>query len=92
MKGIKIHEAQEDEIIGEYGFVRIGDENYILNNKPLVEETDTGKYKIYGFEKLPALYLCDPEKNIKCKKTGCQTFCKHTSIKEFAKGGNQENA
>lgn len=92
MKGIKIHEAQEDEIVGEYGFVRIGDEKYILRNKPLIEETDTGKYKIHGFEKVPVLYLCDPEKNTECKKSGCQNPCRYTTKVEFAKGGNEDNA
>jgi len=30
-------------------------------------------------------YLCDPEKNISCKKTECQKNCFATSKIEFAK-------
>lgn len=31
------------------------------------------------------LYLCDPNKNKKCSKTSCQTYCFSTFRKQFAK-------
>ena len=31
------------------------------------------------------LYVCDPEKNTACKKTGCGTYCTRTRELEFAK-------
>ena len=30
------------------------------------------------------LYLCDPEKNVKCRKTSCQKTCFHTTFEEYA--------
>lgn len=30
------------------------------------------------------LYLCDPEKNTACKKSGCKKQCFHTTLPEFA--------
>lgn len=30
-------------------------------------------------------YICDPDKNKECKKTGCQDYCFHTLNKEFAR-------
>jgi len=30
------------------------------------------------------LYLCDPEKNTVCKKSGCKKQCFHTTFPEFA--------
>lgn len=30
------------------------------------------------------LYLCDPEKNTACKKSGCKKQCFHTTFPEFA--------
>lgn len=31
------------------------------------------------------LYLCDPDKNVDCPKTVCQSYCKNTTKQEFAK-------
>lgn len=31
------------------------------------------------------VYLCDPDKNKECKKTGCQDYCFHTFNKEYAR-------
>ena len=33
------------------------------------------------------LYECDPDKNVECKKRGCQNPCHRTSHKEYAKDG-----
>lgn len=33
------------------------------------------------------LYLCDPEKNKRCRKTHCQTDCFHTDKKQYSKDG-----
>lgn len=30
-------------------------------------------------------YICDPDKNTKCRKTFCQEFCKATAFEEYAK-------
>lgn len=30
-------------------------------------------------------YICDPDKNKECKKTGCQDYCFHTFNKEYAR-------
>lgn len=43
---------------------------------------------------LPTLYLCDPEKNVACRKKGCYTNggkCRYTTHEEYAVGGD-ENA
>jgi len=32
------------------------------------------------------VYICDPEKNTECKKTGCQTQCFSTFNPKYAKG------
>ena len=59
---------------------------YICTGEPTLKSVDkNGNYAFYGFKKL---YLCDPEKNTECKKSGCQTLCKHTLNKEFAKEGD----
>lgn len=37
-------------------------------------------------EKKPILmYLCDPNKNTKCRKSACQTECFHTQNYKYAK-------
>ena len=33
------------------------------------------------------MYLCEPEKNIGCHKTYCQTECFHCREREFSKDG-----
>lgn len=41
----------------------------------------------------PHLYLCDPNKNTECRKTGCHLIgglCYHTTHAEFAKGEENE--
>lgn len=58
-------------------------EEYICTREPTLKSVDkNGNYVFYGFKKL---YVCDPEKNTECKKTGCQTLCKNTLNQEFAK-------
>lgn len=32
-------------------------------------------------------YLCDPDKNMTCEKTDCQTLCIYTTKKECSKDG-----
>ena len=90
MDGISMDEQNEPDVIGEYGFVRIGtnaNERYLLRETPTIEKTSDGKYKIGGFEKMPTLYICDPEKNVDCKKTFCQDLCWHTTNEKFKKEG-----
>lgn len=36
-------------------------------------------------EKKDTLYLCDPQKNTECSKTGCQNSCFMTTNKAYAK-------
>lgn len=33
------------------------------------------------------LYICDPDKNTLCKKSECQTNCRHTTHIAFVRGG-----
>ena len=35
--------------------------------------------------KINQVYLCDPDKNTKCRKTFCHEFCKATAFEEYAK-------
>ena len=83
--GITFIEAKSPDVVGEFGSVRVGDEQYILKDEPTIEKCADGTFKIGNFEKVPELYLCDPEKNISCKKTSCQTLCKYTTNKDYKK-------
>ena len=65
-------------------------EKYVCTEEPTLKSVDkNGIYAFYGFKKL---YICDPKKNQDCKKSGCQTLCKHTFNKEFAKENDDEKA
>lgn len=85
MDGINVVEYKEPDLVGNFGSVRVGNDQYVLRNEPTFEECTDGTFKIGGFEKVPELYLCDPEKNTECKKTSCQVLCKHTTNKAFEK-------
>lgn len=91
MEGIKIEELNYD-LIGEYGFVRDtanSNMHYILNEEPRILPMGDGKFMIAGFERVPKLYICDPEKNTECKKTACQQECKYTTNPAFKKDGTK---
>ena len=38
---------------------------------------------------LNCVFLCDPQKNTLCRKTGCQKECKHTTHREFSLDGKK---
>ena len=51
----------------------------ISSQKETIRELKRDKAWIHD-----GLFLCDPEKNIICKKTSCQKQCFHTCFPEFA--------
>ena len=34
-----------------------------------------------------AIYRCNPKKNHRCRKSGCQTLCFHTCFEEYSEDG-----
>ena len=41
---------------------------------------------------IETVFICDPNKNIQCKKTHCQTKCFFTKFKAYSKDGKPYHA
>lgn len=54
---------------------------YVCTEDPVLVEEKDGICTFSGFRQL---YLCDPEKNTKCAKKGCQERCFKTFNVEFS--------
>lgn len=66
-----------------YAVINYKGNTYVCTEEPELIEVneETGKCTFSGFKRL---YPCDPDKNTKCKKNGCQLYCFKTFNKEFA--------
>lgn len=78
LKAIPIKWIEDTRKLAE----RVQHSKYAFYLKMLLEDWKAENEKLY-------LYLCDPNKNTECRKTGCHLtggICYHTTHAEFAKG------